>query len=301
VAWESGIGIMRKQKPEFFEGLEHSCAAGGEDRIRAAPALPGIERVEARFTGAFFEPHRHDTYAVGVTLSGVQTFRYRGGRQVSLPGRIIVLHPDEIHDGAAGTDAGLRYRMLYLDPALVRRALGATAPLPFVRDPVLDDPILRAALVDALGRLDETPDDLALADLVDRIAQSLARHGKRAGRPAASISPDRINRARDYLCDNALRDVRSRELEDVTGLDRFTLSRQFRALFATSPHRFLIMRRLDHARRLIAHGETLADTAAAVGFADQSHLTRHFKKSFGITPGRWARATRASRAATERA
>ena len=288
-----------EEKPEFFGGLEHSCRRDREDRIRAAPALPGIERVEARFTGAFFEPHRHDTYAIGVTLSGVQTFRYRGGRQISLPGRIIVLHPDEIHDGAAGTEAGLRYRMLYLDPALVHRALGEMTPLPFVREPVLSDPVLQTALLATLGRLDDTIDDLALDDLIDRIAQGLARHGKTAGGPAATVSAQRIHRARDYLCDNALRVVRSHELEEVTGLDRFALARQFRALFATSPHRFLIMRRLDHARRLITRGEALADIAAAVGFADQSHLTRHFKKAFGITPGRWAQVTQAPRTANE--
>ena len=75
----------------------------------------------------------------------------------------------------------------------------------------------------------------------------------------------------------------------MAGLDRYAISRQFRELFGTSPHRFLVMRRLDRARRLIAEGLPLADIAATVGFADQSHLTRHFKKCFGITPGLWAR------------
>ncbi|MCE3590073.1 AraC family ligand binding domain-containing protein, partial [Escherichia coli] len=74
-----------------------------------------VERMEARFTGDAFEPHRHDTYAIGVTLHGVQTFRYRGEKRQSLPGNIMVLHPDEVHDGGAGTDDGLRYRMIYLE------------------------------------------------------------------------------------------------------------------------------------------------------------------------------------------
>ncbi len=281
-----------EQKPEFLEGLERSCVADTGERIVEAPAVPGIERIEARFAGDFFAPHRHDTYAIGVTLRGVQTFRYRGRQEYSLPGRIIVLHPDELHDGAAATEDGLCYRMLYIEPAMIHGALGERAsPLPFVKEPVVDDPGLRATLLAALGRLDEGIDDLALTDIVAGIAAGLSRHSDAARSTLDDESLDRVYRARDFLCDHALRTVRSDELERVAGVDRYALSRQFRKVFATSPHRFLIMRRLDEARRMIGRGHDLADVAAAVGFADQSHLTRHFKKCYGITPGRWAQAT----------
>ena len=60
--------------------LEGSCRAESADRIRLAPSSGGIERIEARFSGQGFAPHRHDTYAIGITLSGVQTFAYRGGQ-----------------------------------------------------------------------------------------------------------------------------------------------------------------------------------------------------------------------------
>lgn len=281
-----------KQRPEFYQGLERSCDGDLKERIISAPPVPGIERIEARFSGVFFEPHRHDTYAIGVTLRGVQTFCYRGRREYSLPGRIIVLHPDETHDGAAATDEGLCYRMLYLEPALVRQAIGdGTSPLPFVGNPVLDDETLRAALLAAFGTLNGVVGDLLLTDVVGEVARGLSRHAKVNKQTIGSVSLMRVHLARDYLCDNALRSVRSEDLERVTGIDRFTLSRQFRKVFATSPHRFLVMRRLDRARQLISQGLPLADIAAAAGFADQSHLTRHFKKCFGVTPGRWARAT----------
>ena len=280
------------QKPEYLAGLERSCAPDTGERIVEAPAVPGIERIEARFAGDFFAPHRHDTYAIGVTLRGVQTFRYRRQQHYSLPGHLIVLHPDELHDGAAATEAGLCYRMLYIEPAMIHRALGEhVGSLPFVKQPVVDDAALQATLLAALGRLDEGIGDLALTDIVAGIAAGLSRHAEAVRPRLEPDAIDRVYRARDYLCDHALRTVRSDELERVTGLDRYALSRQFRKVFATSPHRFLIMRRLDHARRLIGEGHELADVAAAAGFADQSHLTRHFKKCFGITPGRWAQAT----------
>lgn len=88
--------------------------------------------------------------------------------------------------------------------------------------------------------------------------------------------------ARDYLTENATRAVRSGELEAVTGLDRYALSRHFRAAFSTSPHRFLVMRRLQRARRMITAGEPLAQIAVEAGFTDQSHFNRQFKKAFGM-------------------
>ena len=254
--------------------------------------MPGVKRIEARFAGDFFAPHRHDTYAIGVTLRGVQTFCYRGRQEYSLPGRIIVLHPDELHDSAAATEAGLCYRMLYLDPTMIHRALVETRrALPFVKNPVIEDPVLRATLLSALDRLDKAIDDLALTDTVAGVAAGLLRHADGTGSSSNTTPIERMYRTRDYLCDHALRTVTSQELEQVACVDRYALSRQFCKLFAASPHRFLIMRRLDHARRMIGEGHSLADVAAAVGFADQSHLTRHFKKCYGITPGRWAQAT----------
>jgi AraC-like DNA-binding protein len=276
---------------QAFNGLER--LSEGRQGIRTAPALPGIERIEARFRGKVFEPHRHDTYAIGVTLGGVQTFDYRGVACASLPGQIIVLHPDEVHDGGAGTEAGLHYRIVYLEPSLLLRGLGEEGTgLPFVRQPVFTDAALRGELLALLAPLDHGLEDLAAGDLVPRIARGLARHAGQPVKPLGRLALRQVERARDYLEAHALEAVSSEALEAVAGLDRFSLYRHFRKAFATSPHRFLLMRRLSQARALIEAGEPLADIAAATGFSDQSHLTRHFKKTYGLTPGRWAELTR---------
>lgn len=270
-------------------GIERLCNLSTRERFLTAPALPGIERIEAQFYGDMFSPHRHDTYALGVTLHGVQTFSYRGAKQFSQPGNIIVLHPDEIHDGGAGTEAGLRYRMLYLEPSLLRRGLGENAgSLPFVAQPVFSDPALSATLLEMLAHLDSDLDELLIDQLVCGIAEGLSRHAKQPIRRSKNLATTRMERARQFLEANINDVVTSAELEDVTGLDRYTLIRQFKACFATTPHRFLVMRRLQRAKTLIAQGEPLAGIAAETGFADQSHLNRHFKQAFGITPGRWA-------------
>ncbi len=272
------------------DGLERLCKP--RERFIAAPSLPGIERMEASFFGNMFTPHRHDTYALGITLQGIQTFNYRGSSRVSQPGNVIVLHPDELHDGGAGTDDGLRYRMLYLEPAVLRRGLGSDmASLPFVTNPVISDPKLAATLASVLSHLDQNVDPLLLDQFISDIAEGLARHANGPVKPSGLLAIDRMERARQYLEAHFDRPVQSRELEDVTGLDRYRLIRQFRACFATTPYRYLMMRRLQKARVLIAQNHPLVDIAGDTGFADQSHLNRHFKRAFGVTPGRWAELT----------
>ena len=114
--------------------IERSCALR-PDSVRYGEGAPGLERIEAYISARGFEPHRHDTYGVGLTTAGVQAFRYRGERRICLPGQLHVLHPDELHDGRSATEDGFRYRIVYLDPELLRDAIGGR-PLPFVADPV---------------------------------------------------------------------------------------------------------------------------------------------------------------------
>ncbi|SCM79516.1 Transcriptional regulator, AraC family [uncultured Pleomorphomonas sp.] len=272
--------------PASAAGLERSCGRFS-DGLRVAIDDGGVERLEARFHGNGFSPHRHDTYALGLTLHGVQTFRYRGALRFSRPGNVIVLHPDELHDGAAGDEAGLIYRMIYLPPEMIAATHATRGALPFVADPVVRDAGLRQALADILADLEGEPGGLEMDDVLMRVAAGLVRQAGLGQARASATAEAAVRRARDYLASHATDSVRSETLEAVTGLDRYELARQFRRLAGTSPHRFLIMRRLDRAKRLIASGLRLADAALDAGFADQAHFTRHFRGAFGMPPGRW--------------
>src|SRR5215472_18916315 len=108
-----------------------------DELILTGRGSSGIERLEAHFHRQGYSPHRHDTYAIGLTLAGVQTFRYRGIQRFCLPSQCHVLHPDEMHDGRPATEDGFSYRIVYIDPSLVQQARRGR-PLPFVADPVVD-------------------------------------------------------------------------------------------------------------------------------------------------------------------
>ncbi|WP_201026377.1 AraC family transcriptional regulator [Paramesorhizobium deserti] len=274
---------------EALGGLERSCTPSPHDWIRLAPPEEGLERLEAFFEGHAYDPHRHDTYAIGYTLSGVQSFDYRGTKVDSTAGKVIVIHPDEVHNGRSGVETGFRYRMLYIEPFMIRDALGERAgSLPFVRDVVADDLRLLAALRPAFEALDNGLEGLEMDQIVVAIADALlARDPSAAKRSKSAISVKAVERARHFLNENFGRTVASGQLEEITGLDRYSLARHFRQQLGTSPYRYLTMRRLDQAKRSMREGASLADAAFSSGFADQSHMTRQFKQAFGMTPGRW--------------
>jgi AraC-like DNA-binding protein len=270
------------------------------DQIHFDEPSAGLQRLAARFGGHAYDRHRHETYGVGLTLWGAQSFHYRGGLVTSRAGQAMVLHPDETHDGHAGVPEGFGYRMLYVDPAAVSAALDGTSP-PFVREAVADDHVLAELLREAFADFPRPLEPLAVDAVVARLADRLASRSDAGPRPRPGARAHRaVARAREFLAAEAHRTVASDELEKVTGLDRFALARQFRAATGTSPHRYQVGRRLARAQALIAQGVALSEAAAATGFADQSHLTRHFAARFGLTPGRWAALARRTAQASSR-
>ena len=263
--------------------------AGSSDRIRIASGAEGIERLEAHFHGQAFSPHRHDTYAIGITLSGIQTFRFRGEQWHCLPGQCHILHPDETHDGGAGTDEGFGYRIVYIDPWLVQEALRGS-PLPFVGHPVVDAARLPEGCDSEVWDLDEDIDYVSRIELVVAVVTLLVGVSSDGPKRSGPLALSRLSRVRDLIAASPTERRSMDELERLSGLDRWTLARQFRAAFGTSPSRFRTMRQLDHVRRLLKHGTSLVEASIEAGFADQSHMSRRFKCAYGLTPGDWVSA-----------
>ena len=285
-----------KETRSAGEGLERSCQGTVAGWLASSRPAGGVELLSAWFAGEAYQKHRHDTYAIGVTASGVQVFDYRGSVHASTPGRVVVLYPDEVHDGRSGTDEGFGYRIVYVEPFLltdaVRTLRGRPYPLPFVSEPVSTNAMLSRA-IDAAFRA--PLESLAVDSLIVDLAQGLMA-GERGG--ARSVISRRVDvraveRARQFLDAEKTRVVHSRELESITGLTRYDLARQFRIMLGTSPYRYLLMRRLEFAREQIHRERPLVEVAFDAGFADQAHFTRAFRSAFGLTPARY-RALRAS-------
>jgi AraC-like DNA-binding protein len=263
----------------------------------ARDADTGIETIRAHFEGHAYDPHWHDSYLVGVTERGVQQFHCRRARHRSTTGGVILIEPGEIHDGEAPTPGGFSYRMLYLDPHWLDRELRQLfeqapdrAQLRFDRT-LVNDERLAIAVDQAFRSLHESDIRIARQAATDQLLTGMTAHLRwRSAADASAVRlPQVAQQARDYLHAHMPEDIGLDDLARLAGVDRFRLSRAFKAAFGMAPHAYLIQLRLARARQLLASGESPANTAAAVGFADQSHLGRWFSRAYRLTPADYRR------------
>ncbi|TGA88713.1 AraC family transcriptional regulator [Streptomyces sp. MZ04] len=252
-------------------------------RAHLGPGAPPIDLLTARFDQHRYAPHYHEEFTIGVCIGGSEIIDYRGGRLHVGPGSIVVLAPGEVHTGGPGHHGGYAYRAMY--PARNLLAEG-TATAPHFRDPVMDDPELAAALRAAHTELSGAADPLEAESRLPWLLAALARRHSTA-RPLCDTIPgaDHIARSvRDRLADELLAPPSLAELAAPLGLSRYQLLRAFRTSTGMPPYAWLAQHRVTRARTLLDAGLRPAEAAALVGFADQAHLTRWFRRVLGVTP-----------------
>ena len=262
--------------------------------VMQATAVPGVELLRAHFVRHAFERHSHESWSLGATLAGHQTFRCRGATSTSRRGNLIVFRPDEAHDGHGEDESGFEYAMLYLPPALVDgwlRESGGSNGLPLFRAALIHDPTCAAALLRAADALTERTESLRAESLLcGTVIDIFARHASHAPRPSFERPTAAwLGRVRDCLEADYARNLTVDDLARVAHVSRVHLTRAFTDAFGVPPHVHLNSVRLRAAKSLLASGASIADVAASVGFSDQSHLTRRFRGSFGMTPATWLR------------
>ena len=265
--------------PELTPGRMHMVA-------QHLSALSGVEAMTL-LTDHAFPRHSHDGFGIGVMAAGAQRSWSGIGWVESEAGDVITVNPGEMHDGAPiGGARG--WRMLYLDPALVARELvGEGEDRPEIARPALYDPILAGLFGRLFGRVTTAaPEPLALEeDLLRTLAHLLRRHGTRP-RPAPRTSAA-VTIARQRLDEAPEAPATLAELAALSGVSRFQLLRGFARETGTTPHAYLVQRRVRLVRQLLIAGRALAEAALEAGFADQSHMTRAFRRQFGVTPARY--------------
>lgn len=260
-------------------------------RVRAwSPDVPGVTEVlHATFTSHAYPMHTHDAWTVLVVDAGGVRYDLDRRPHQTEPSRVVLLPPHVAHDGRAASAQGFRKRVLYLDTAQVDvRRLGRA-----VDRPDWTDPALRAA-VDRVHRAVERPgDELEAESWLALATARLGRHltGADVG-PTRGRAPTLARRLRDLLDAHVVDGMSLATASAALGARPSHLVRAFGHEMGISPHRYLVGRRLDLARRLLLAGEQPGVVAAGVGFYDQAHLTRHFRRMLGVTPAVYARSTR---------
>ena len=253
------------------------------------PAVPGVREVlEGDFGEHAYPPHTHDTWTLFVVDAGAIRYDLDRTERGADPAMVSILPPFVVHDGRPATTRGYETRVIYLEPEVIGEARIGSA----VDAPVLPDIRLRTAVARLHDELHCADDALAaetrLAFVAERIRELL-------GEPPVAVVPTRdlAERARAILDARLFEPLTMEAVAAELGAGSTQVARAFSAAFGIAPHTYVVGRRLDAARDRILDGRPLADVAAEVGFYDQAHLTRRFRRFLGTTPGRFADGARA--------
>ncbi|MEU9318146.1 AraC family transcriptional regulator [Streptomyces sp. NPDC048295] len=250
------------------------------------PPVTGVVEVfHARFTEHAYPMHVHDAWTLLIVDDGAVRYDLDRRERGTPSGTVSLLPPQIPHNGSPATAHGFRKRVLYLDMTqLDERFIG-----PAVDSPDLTDPVLRRRVGQLHAALANRGDEFEAESRLALISQRLRAHL----RPMPAVpgaAPDRgvAQDLRDLLDERLIEGITLEEAARLVHAHPAHLVRAFSAAFGIAPHQYVTSRRVDRARRLLLDGQPPREVATAAGFYDQSHLTRHFKRVVGTTPGRYA-------------
>lgn len=268
-------------------------SAGEQAKFWRDPAVHGLELLRARYVKHTFVPHMHEGYALGIIEQGAEKFWYRHANHIAPQGSIFLVNPGEIHTGSAAEEEGWKYRVLYPDVSILQEAahqiVGKPHDVPFFAEPVVYNPELARQIAELHQSFEESVSTLERESrLLWTFAQLIVRYADDHPRQKALPNDQgRIQQIRAYLEEHYAENISLKELAQQFYVSPFYLLHSFRKHMGLPPHAYQAQVRVQRARDLLRLGVPIADTAQRVGFADQSHLTRHFKRIVGIPPGRY--------------
>ena len=247
--------------------------------------MPGIHEVfHARFVDHAYPAHTHDAWTVFTVDEGSIAYDLERRHRGVEGSKVTLLPPHVVHDGRPAVSAGYRKRVLYVGTEV----LGEHLTGPAVDEPdVLDPSLVRGfrSLHHALG----DPGDVFEAESIFAlVAARLGRHlGERRGDGEGVAEGSVAEELRDLLDARFFDGITLAEAGRILEVSPARLARSFTSQFRISPHRYLVGRRIEVARRRLLEGDQVARVAVDVGFHDQAHFTKHFKRHVGTTPGRY--------------
>ena len=237
--------------------------------------------------------HWHEEYQFCLIEAGDGQVTYRGANHRTPTGGLCVIHPGEIHSNRSFVESGCSFRSLYIEThsiqAVAAEVLGKHDGLPFFPATVIYEHTVIASFLALLAALQNSVSTLEREMKLQRFVTTLVTRcaDRRPLDDMAVRKRHNVQRAVDYLTAHCDENVRLEDLAAIAGISPFHFSRMFTAQVGLPPHSFQNHLRLVRSKKLLRDGRPISTVAAAIGFADQSHFSRHFKRMFGVTPGRY--------------
>ena len=258
------------------------------------PHVAGLSCLCADFADHDYAPHSHEALVVAVTEAGGSEFRSRGEVHEATTAALLVFNPVEPHSGRMARSTRWRYRGFYLTEAALKTVAETVGidTIPYFTANVFVDADLIAAFLELHQALQQGVDPLLEREkLVASLGALFHRHGASGVRiPTTSRDQRAVARLKAMMCERYQEPITLDEMGRLVDLTPFQLIGLFKRTVGLTPHAYLTQVRLKAAIREMRHGTGLAEAALAAGFYDQSALTTHFKRAYGITPLQWVRA-----------
>jgi AraC-like DNA-binding protein len=257
--------------------------------------LTGLSLLHADFTTHEYPLHTHEALVVAMTEQGGSIVRSRGQIEQATPSTLFVFNPGEPHAGRMGWSERWRYRSMYLTRAALAEVASGLGlqDVPYFTSNIFADRDLIDAFLAVHLAIEEGRDVFHERELlIATFGRLFRRHGDGGGVRIDMAPRDRtlFERVKDRMHAEYVDELRLEELAADVGLTTFQLIGLFKRTIGMTPHAYLTQVRLNVACRHLAHARPLAEVATDVGFYDQSALTKHFKRCYGITPLQFAKA-----------
>lgn len=258
------------------------------------PAFSGIEMLQATYRTHRFPLHAHDELALGIIERGAQAYLDARGHRLVMPERTIcVINPGSVHEGRPALEGGWDYRMMYVPINSLISVLGQEGesfrgPIHFSQT-VINDPQTMRLLHDAHVCSEST--DVSSLEKASRLSAALfqlvQRHAQTSHRlDTLRALPGAVRRARDYIDAHFVENPTLDAISAAAEMSPYHLIRTFKQSLGIAPHAYLVQRRVALAKHLLLKGYALRQVAIEVGYCDQGHLSREFRRFFGVPPSR---------------
>ncbi|ASJ97260.1 AraC family transcriptional regulator [Shewanella marisflavi] len=253
--------------------------------------LKEVELSRAQFTHFAFEKHVHLDYHIGVVCRGGQRYHHKGCEYRLTPGNLSTLNPDESHNGQSITDTGYEALVMSLPTSYVKQVGDALNQSElYFSAPLLDDARLRTYFIQLHRQLTHYQQSTSALEaetlLLGFISELFYRHGQLHNLPEnrAKLSGLQLEQIKQQFHEGLDQEFDLEQLALSVGLSKFQFLRQFKAATGMTPLAYLKRLRLEYAKKALMRGDSAISTAYELGFFDQSHFNKAFKRAFLTTP-----------------
>jgi AraC-like DNA-binding protein len=243
--------------------------------------------------GHEFMAHSHDVVTMILVTDGAVQIAIENSSHQVRAGQLVVIGAHQVHAARPASPAGWEMRSLHLPPHLLPARLGASTNLE--ETVTFSNPVVSSHNPAALSFLDlhrGSEGDRPEVQVTDQFRSFIAwlRCNMEAFGP--QVHPHRpadtqLEHARALIADAVFENTLIDSIAEEVGLSAYALIRRFKKVYGISPHAWRMQARANEAARMLREKTSLADVAGSCGFADQSHMSRIFKKVYGVTPGQY--------------